>query len=80
MGGMHWGGIAHDPEHGLLIPPVNRVAAVVQLLPRRDLRLSQAASGLGDDGAARNAVRDLAKNSALAERIAVQSAAFRNAH
>ncbi len=34
IGGLHWGGVAHDPEHGLLIAPANRLAAVVTLVPR----------------------------------------------
>ena len=33
IGGGHWGGLAFDPARGLVIVPVNRVAAMVQLLP-----------------------------------------------
>jgi quinoprotein glucose dehydrogenase len=33
-GGMAWGGIAHDPVNGLLIMPVNNLAAEVRLIPR----------------------------------------------
>jgi quinoprotein glucose dehydrogenase len=34
VGGMHWGGAAFDPASGSLIAPVNRMAAVVRLVPR----------------------------------------------
>ncbi len=34
IGGLHWGGIAADPERGLLFAPVNNLAAVVRLVPR----------------------------------------------
>lgn len=34
IGGLHWGGVAFDPVSGLLITPVNRMAAVVRLVPR----------------------------------------------
>jgi quinoprotein glucose dehydrogenase len=34
VGGMHWGGLAFDPATGALILPVNRMAAVVRLVPR----------------------------------------------
>ena len=34
IGGMHWGGAAFAPEHGLLIAPTNRFVAVVRLIPR----------------------------------------------
>jgi quinoprotein glucose dehydrogenase len=33
VGGMHWGGPAYDPKSGSLIVPVNRMAAVVRLVP-----------------------------------------------
>jgi quinoprotein glucose dehydrogenase len=33
VGGMHWGGAAYDPKSGSLIVPVNRMAAVVRLVP-----------------------------------------------
>jgi quinoprotein glucose dehydrogenase len=36
VGGMAWGGAAFDPEHGLLIVPSNRLAAVVHLIPREE--------------------------------------------
>jgi quinoprotein glucose dehydrogenase len=34
IGGMHWGGVAFDAGSGSLITPVNRLAAVVRLVPR----------------------------------------------
>jgi quinoprotein glucose dehydrogenase len=34
IGGMAWGGIAHDRANGLLIMPVNNLAAEVYLIPR----------------------------------------------
>jgi quinoprotein glucose dehydrogenase len=34
VGGMAWGGIAHDRVNGLLIMPVNNLAAEVRLVPR----------------------------------------------
>ena len=34
IGGMAWGGAAWDPGHGYLIVPTNRLAAVIQLIPR----------------------------------------------
>jgi len=34
IGGVHWGGVAYDPGHGILVVPDNRLAAVVALIPR----------------------------------------------
>jgi quinoprotein glucose dehydrogenase len=34
IGGAHWGGVAYDPERQIAVVPVNRVAAVAQLIPR----------------------------------------------
>ena len=34
IGGAHWGGVAVDPIRQIVVVPVNRVAAVVQLIPR----------------------------------------------
>ncbi|MEZ5367317.1 MAG: PQQ-binding-like beta-propeller repeat protein [Bryobacterales bacterium] len=33
IGGLHWGGVAFDPAHGLLIVPANRLPAIVTLVP-----------------------------------------------
>ena len=32
--GAHWGGLTYDPERQIVVVPVNRVATVVQLIPR----------------------------------------------
>lgn len=37
VGGAHWGGVAFDPERGIAVVPVNRIAALVQLLTRAEL-------------------------------------------
>ena len=37
IGGAHWGGIAFDPVRQIAVVPVNRIAAVVQLIPRDGL-------------------------------------------
>jgi quinoprotein glucose dehydrogenase len=34
IGGAHWGGVAVDPERQIAVVPVNRIAAIVQLIPR----------------------------------------------
>jgi quinoprotein glucose dehydrogenase len=39
IGGAQWGGLAIDPVRGLAIVPVNRIAAVVQLIPREGFDL-----------------------------------------
>jgi quinoprotein glucose dehydrogenase len=36
IGGLHWGGTAWDPVNRLIIAPVNRLPAVIRLLPRAD--------------------------------------------
>lgn len=33
IGGAHWGGVAFDPTHQTAIVPVNRMVAIVQLIP-----------------------------------------------
>jgi quinoprotein glucose dehydrogenase len=42
IGGAHWGGVAVDPERQIAVVPVNRVAAVVQLIPREGFDLKRA--------------------------------------
>jgi quinoprotein glucose dehydrogenase len=52
IGGAHWGGVAIDPVRQLAVVPVNRIAAMVQLLPREGLDLARAKAEerrLGDD-------------------------------
>ncbi|HEX7121816.1 MAG TPA: PQQ-binding-like beta-propeller repeat protein, partial [Gemmatimonadaceae bacterium] len=34
IGGAHWGGVAADPERGIAVIPVNRLAAIVHLIPQ----------------------------------------------
>jgi quinoprotein glucose dehydrogenase len=34
IGGLHWGGFAWDPTQRLLIAPVNRMPAIIRLIPR----------------------------------------------
>jgi quinoprotein glucose dehydrogenase len=52
IGGAHWGGVAVDPVREIAIVPVNRLAAMVQLIPREGFDLAKAREGeqrLGDD-------------------------------
>ncbi len=52
IGGAHWGGLAVDPVRGLAIVPVNRIAAMVQLIPREGFdrdRTRAEELRLGDD-------------------------------
>ncbi|WP_240469855.1 pyrroloquinoline quinone-dependent dehydrogenase [Cyclobacterium sp. SYSU L10401] len=37
-GGVHWGGVSYDPARNLLITNINRLVAVVRLIPREDLQ------------------------------------------
>ena len=36
IGGLHWGGTAWDPANRLIIAPVNRLPAIIRLIPRAD--------------------------------------------
>jgi len=42
IGGAHWGGVAVDPERQIAVIPVNRIAAMVQLIPRQGFDLKRA--------------------------------------
>jgi quinoprotein glucose dehydrogenase len=42
IGGAHWGGVAADNQSGIVVVPVNRVAAVVQLIPAKGFDLAAA--------------------------------------
>jgi quinoprotein glucose dehydrogenase len=42
IGGMAWGGEAFDPQHGLLIIPTNRLAALIRLIPASDFKEQRA--------------------------------------
>ena len=52
IGGAHWGGVAVDPVREIAVVPVNRLAAMVQLIPREGFDLERARAAeqrLGDD-------------------------------
>jgi quinoprotein glucose dehydrogenase len=52
IGGAHWGGIAIDPVREIAVVPVNRIAAMVQLIPREGFdeeRARAADQRLGQD-------------------------------
>ena len=49
VGGMAWGGIAHDRLNDLLIMPVNNLAAEVRLIPRDATETERQAGRLGGD-------------------------------
>jgi len=46
IGGAHWGGLAVDVERQIAVVPVNRIPAMVQLLPRETVKMQEA---LGED-------------------------------
>ncbi len=51
IGGAHWGGVAADSGSGIVIVPVNRIAAMVQLIPAKGFDLAaarQQSSRLGE--------------------------------
>jgi len=47
IGGMQWGGMAWDRDHGLLIVPTNNVAAVLRLIPSEQLDEARRSNRLG---------------------------------
>jgi quinoprotein glucose dehydrogenase len=52
IGGAHWGGVAVDPVREMAIVPVNRIAGMVQLIPREGFDLAAVRAKedrLGDD-------------------------------
>jgi quinoprotein glucose dehydrogenase len=52
IGGAHWGGVAIDPVRQIAVVPVNRLAAMVQLIPREGFDLAQTRRSeqrMGDD-------------------------------
>jgi quinoprotein glucose dehydrogenase len=52
IGGAHWGGVAVDERSGTVVVPVNRVAAMVQLIPAKGFDIAAArreSSRLGED-------------------------------
>jgi quinoprotein glucose dehydrogenase len=42
IGGAHWGGLAVDVERQIAVLPVNRIPAMVQLLPRETVKIQEA--------------------------------------
>jgi quinoprotein glucose dehydrogenase len=49
IGGMAWGGMAHDRVNGLLIMPVNNLAAEIRLVPRDQIEAERKAGRLSGD-------------------------------
>ena len=52
IGGAHWGGVAIDPAREIAVVPVNRIASMVQLIPREGFDLQKVRADeqrLGDD-------------------------------
>jgi quinoprotein glucose dehydrogenase len=43
IGGLHWGGIAWDGKHRLLIAPVNRLPAIIRLIPHAQFETAKRA-------------------------------------
>jgi quinoprotein glucose dehydrogenase len=48
IGGAHWGGIATDPERGLIVVPTNRLPAIVRLVPRAQYDAQEMANTHGE--------------------------------
>jgi quinoprotein glucose dehydrogenase len=49
VGGVAWGGMAHDRANGLLVMPVNNIAAEVRLIPRADVEEQRSGGRLASD-------------------------------
>ena len=83
VGGMAWGGMAHDRVNDLLVMPVNNIAAEVRLIPRGDVETERNAGRLGGDFefacAAWYALRARAAVAAGSEDAAALHAAHRGA-
>jgi quinoprotein glucose dehydrogenase len=47
VGGAHWGGVAYDPARHIAVIPVNRLAALVQLIPLDQLDTAEARQNAG---------------------------------
>jgi quinoprotein glucose dehydrogenase len=45
IGGLHWGGMAWDETHRLVIAPVNRLGWVVRLIPRAEFTAARQGAG-----------------------------------
>jgi quinoprotein glucose dehydrogenase len=50
IGGAHWGGVAVDPVRQIVVVPVNRIAAAVQLLPREEYQRRRDETGYRLEG------------------------------
>lgn len=37
VGGIHWGGMCYDPKQGLLVTNINRLAAIIRMIPREQI-------------------------------------------
>jgi len=48
IGGGHWGGVAFDPASEIAIIPTNRIASVVTLIARADIKAEQARKSGGE--------------------------------
>ena len=49
VGGIAWSGMAYDPARGLLVMPVNNVAAEVRLIPRAEAEAQREANRVSGD-------------------------------
>jgi quinoprotein glucose dehydrogenase len=49
MGGVAWGGMAHDRANGLLVMPVNNIASEARLIPRDTLNEQRSGGRLASD-------------------------------
>jgi quinoprotein glucose dehydrogenase len=38
VGGIHWGGMSFDTDQGLLITNINRLPAIIRMIPREELK------------------------------------------
>jgi quinoprotein glucose dehydrogenase len=47
IGGMHWGGVAWDRDHGLLIVPTNNIAAMARVIPRESFDEERRSNRMG---------------------------------
>jgi quinoprotein glucose dehydrogenase len=54
IGGMQWGGVAWDRDHGLLIVPTNNIAGMVRLIPREKFGEEKKANRMGLEMTAQN--------------------------
>jgi len=50
IGGMNWGGMAHDPQNHLLVLASNHIAAEVKLIPRAEVENVRSSRGRSIDG------------------------------